>query len=60
MVKLAERLISRVLPQTTASAVCIPQNYCQYCGSGSYYKRIFIYADCSSDTTACNNPCPWF
>ncbi|NRQ37892.1 hypothetical protein HII36_39595 [Nonomuraea sp. NN258] len=59
MIKLAERLIAHVLPQTTASAGCIPQNYCSHCG-GSYYKRIFIYADCSWDTTACNNPCPWF
>ena len=37
------------------SAGCIPQTYCSYCGSG-VYKRIWIYADCSWDSSGCRDP----
>ncbi|MFI6318209.1 hypothetical protein ACIBG8_11855 [Nonomuraea sp. NPDC050556] len=59
MIKLAERMLSSVLPQATASAGCTPTNWCDHCG-GSYYKRIFFRSDCTVDYTACNNPCPWY
>jgi hypothetical protein len=50
--RLGERLLARVLPQGTAGAFCRPQTYCEFCGGG-WWKRIWIYADCSWDTTAC-------
>ncbi|MEU1392080.1 MULTISPECIES: hypothetical protein [unclassified Nonomuraea] len=58
MVKLAERVLARVLPRTTADAGCTYQTWCDHCG-GSYYKRIFFWSDCTVTYTACNNPCPW-
>ena len=53
--RMGERLLARVLPTQSARAGCIPQTYCSYCGSG-VYKRIWIYADCSWDSSACADP----
>ncbi|GAA4187379.1 hypothetical protein GCM10022252_20780 [Streptosporangium oxazolinicum] len=49
-----ERLLTHLLPSTTAGAICIPQTYCSHCGGG-WYKRHWIFADCSSDYTACGD-----
>jgi hypothetical protein len=47
-----ERLLARLLPQATARAFCRPQTYCTWCATGAY-RRVWIYADCSSESSAC-------
>ncbi|MEV8634542.1 hypothetical protein AB0395_23075 [Streptosporangium sp. NPDC051023] len=60
MIKIAqlagERLLSHLLPTATAGAFCRPQTYCVQCDK-NWYKRYWVYADCSTDYTACMNGC---